>query len=134
SLGFDNDSSCVLQVATENKRLLLPGDIEKTAEKILISNPATNLKADLLIAPHHGSKTSGQTAFIRRVQPQYVLYAVGYRNRYHFPHPSVVQSYRDFGVIQYDTAREGMIQFHVAKQTLFPITFYRRSQAHYWND
>lgn len=133
TLNLDNDSSCVLQIATANKRILLPGDIEKRAEKILVSDPRRDLAADLLVAPHHGSKTSGLRDFINQVHPQYVLYALGYRNRYHFPSPVILQAYRDLGVLQYDTASEGAIQFYVGKNTLLPFSFYRRTQARYWH-
>jgi len=132
-LHLGNDSSCVLQVATQSKRILLPGDIEKPAENILLADPSHDLAADLLVAPHHGSKTSGLREFIGRVHPQFVLYAVGYRNRYHFPSPGVMASYRDFGVLQYDTVSLGAMQFAMGKNDLLPTEFYRLSHQRYWN-
>lgn len=133
-LNLNNDSSCVLQVATQTQRLLIPGDIEKTAEKVLLANSAASLAADVLVAPHHGSKTSGLRTFAGRVHPQYVLYAIGYRNRYHFPYPGVVATYRDFGAIQLDTSTLGALQFMMGKDKLVPLTFYRHAHKHYWNN
>lgn len=132
-LNLGNDSSCVLQVEARGKRILLAGDIEKSAEKFMLSNPENDLAADILVAPHHGSKTSGLREFIGRVHPQYVLYAVGYRNRFHFPHPGVVQTYQDWGAVQYDTVLSGTIQFRIRKNGLLPPDLYRRSQGRYWN-
>lgn len=95
NLNLDNDSSCVLLVTNKaNKSILLTGDIEKFAEKYLIQNDIKKLSADILIAPHHGSKTSVVDEFIEWVNPHYVLFPVGYRNRYHFPHQNVVEKYQ----------------------------------------
>ncbi len=132
-LNLDNDSSCVLLVATKTKRLLLPGDIEKAAEKVLLASSPNTLSAAILVAPHHGSKTSGLRAFVGRVHPQYVLYAIGYRNRYHFPYPGVVATYREFGAIQLDTSALGAIQFVMGRDSLYPLEFYRPSHQRYWN-
>jgi competence protein ComEC len=132
-LDLDNDSSCVLQVTTQSKRLILPGDIEKAAERVLLANPGLDLSADLLVAPHHGSKTSGLRDFIGRVHPQYVLYAIGYRNRYHFPYPAVMATYKEFGAIQLDTVIMGAIQFEMGKKYLSPPKGYRPSHQSYWN-
>jgi competence protein ComEC len=131
-LNQGNDSSCVLQITASQKRVLLTGDIEKTAELSLLSNPKLNLAADILVAPHHGSKTSGLREFIGRVHPQYVLYALGYRNRFHFPHPAVVKAYQDWGVIQYDTASSGAIQFTLRKGLLQAPRRYRVLHKRYW--
>jgi len=93
-IDYNNDSSCVLKIDNGIHSTLLTGDIEKYAEEKLLANNLNNLSADLLVAPHHGSKTSGLLKFIEAVHPSYVLYATGYKNRYHFPHPSVVETYR----------------------------------------
>ncbi len=133
-LNLGNDSCCVLQIKTQQKTILLPGDIEKKSEKFLLSYFANQLAADLLVAPHHGSQTSGLPAFIAQVHPEYVLYAIGYRNRYHFPHPKVRQTYQQLGVLQYDTVSQGAIQFEMGKDYLFPSLFYREMKRRYWND
>jgi len=132
-LNQGNNSSCVLQIAASDHRVLLTGDIEGPAEKELIAEYGADLAADILVAPHHGSKTSGLRDFIGRVHPHYVLYATGYRNRYHFPHPSVVQTYQEWGAVQYDTVSAGAIEFRVGKQGLKP-SLYRQQNRRYWND
>ncbi|WP_070988680.1 DNA internalization-related competence protein ComEC/Rec2 [Halofilum ochraceum] len=84
-----NDASCVLRIDAPGGSLLLPGDIESTAEWRLLAR-GTELDADVVVAPHHGSLTSSTPAFVRAVDPDHVLYAVGYRNRWDFPRPEVV--------------------------------------------
>ncbi len=84
-----NDASCVLRIDAPGGSLLLPGDIEATAEWRLLAR-GTELAADVVVAPHHGSLTSSTPAFVRAVDPEHVLYAVGYRNRWDFPRPEVV--------------------------------------------
>ena len=93
-LNFNNDSSCVLRITSNNQHILLTGDIEKFAELELVKSNAEDLPADILIAPHHGSKTSALDEFIQHVRPHYVLFPVGYRNRYHFPNIDVKEKYR----------------------------------------
>ncbi|HVE44405.1 MAG TPA: DNA internalization-related competence protein ComEC/Rec2 [Gammaproteobacteria bacterium] len=119
-LGLDNDSSCVLRVSNGRWGILLPGDIEKLAENRLLALSPDLLKADILIAPHHGSKTSGVSDFINAVHPRYVLYATGYHNRYHFPHEQIVHAYADIGAVQLDTTTSGSIQFMLSQQSDSP--------------
>ena len=80
----DNDASCVLRVSANGHALLLPADIEKGAEARLMANPAA-LRAEVLLAPHHGSKTSSTEAFVQAVNPDVVIFPAGYAN--HFRHP-----------------------------------------------
>jgi len=132
TLNQGNNSSCVLKISTEKQHILLTGDIEKEAEKFLIASTPEKLSADILVAPHHGSKTSGLREFIEDVHPQYVLYATGYQNRYHFPHASVVETYRTIGAIQYETATAGDIQFKVNKDASLLLSL-SRANHHFWN-
>jgi competence protein ComEC len=130
-LGQGNNSSCVLLVTSGRQKILFTGDIEKPAEKVLLK-AATDFSATILIAPHHGSKTSALKNFVTRVDPHYVLFATGFRNRYHFPHVSVVRTYRELGSMQLNTAQTGAIQFQL--DTSLPPDLYRISRKHYWNN
>lgn len=133
-LNRGNDSSCVLRIEGGNQVILLTGDIEKNAEQDLL-NFNRRLAATILIAPHHGSKTSGLKEFIQAVNPRWVIYATGYRNRYHFPHASVVRTYTDIQAKQFATADTGMMQFKLEKENKFPsIELYRLTHKRYWMD
>lgn len=129
-----NDSSCVLRISSGDKHILLTGDIEKFAEKYLVETESQNLRADILVAPHHGSKTSAEMGFLECVKPQYVLFPIGYRNRYHFPHPSVLAKYDTLNVKKFDTANAGAIQFLVKMNdaTIQDPILYRKQQHHFW--
>jgi competence protein ComEC len=134
-LGFDNDSSCVLKVSSGNKSILLTGDIEKSAEKYLVQYEKNNLHADILVAPHHGSKTSADANFISLVNPTYVLFPVGYRNRYHFPNKQVVERYRKLGIAMYGSVEGGAIQFILSPDKALSLpSQYRLLRIRYWNE
>jgi competence protein ComEC len=125
-LNLNNDSSCVLKINTQSKTILLTGDIQKVAEKYLIQT-STELKSDIVVAPHHGSKTSAQDDFLQAVNPSIVIFSTGYRNRYHFPNKDVVAKYQLLNSSQFITAKSGAIEFK-------PDTFlYRNKISKYWN-
>ncbi|MFQ5642969.1 MAG: DNA internalization-related competence protein ComEC/Rec2 [Thiogranum sp.] len=112
--GKGNNNSCVLRIETAGGRvLLLPGDIERGVERQLVADYAPQLAAHVLVAPHHGSRTSSTAAFVDAVRPDYVLFPVGYRNRFGFPVTDVVARYRRAGARILDTARSGAIHMRL---------------------
>ncbi len=126
-----NDSSCVLRVQVGEHRLLLPGDIEARSERRLLAS-GQDLRADILVAPHHGSLTSSTPAFIEAVAPRWVLFPVGYRNRWNFPRPEVVQRYEERGIVRMDTARHGAIQLHLEPGREPDPQAWRLQRRRYW--
>lgn len=108
-LGQNNNSSCVLRVSVGQQSVLLTGDIEKPAENFLVHQNPSALTATVLIAPHHGSRTSSSPAFIQAVNPRYVLFPVGYQNRYHFPSAQVMQRYQQLPAQTWLLAETGAI-------------------------
>ncbi len=91
-----NDTSCVLRIVSAYGSILLPGDIEKRSESRLLQSSG-NLRTDILIAPHHGSRTSSTPGFVHAVAPGLTVFSVGYRNRFGHPHPVVSARYRQAG-------------------------------------
>ncbi len=132
--GGGNNASCVLRVESDGGALLLTGDIERRAERELLATAPSRLAAEILVAPHHGSKTSSQARFIAAVDPDYVLFPVGYRNRFSHPHPKVVQRYREMGVRMLDSASHGAIRFRLAREGVSAPLSYRLLARRYWND
>jgi competence protein ComEC len=129
--GEQNDHSCVLRVEAGGESLLLTADIEAPAEQALLDSGEV-LAADILLAPHHGSKTSSTTPFVEAVSPQMVLFAVGYRNRYGFPHDEVVQRYRDSGARLIRNDQTGALSLMLG--TAEPeLQAYRRTQRRIWH-
>ncbi len=128
-----NNDSCVLAVQAGTARLLLSGDIEAAAEARLLRHGTDPLAADLLVVPHHGSRTSSTTAFVRAVAPDYALFATGYRNRYHFPYPGVVARYVAIHARVLDTARTGALVFRLGPKGLSTPRRTRVFQRRYWH-
>ena len=97
-----NALSCVLRISGSASSALLAGDIERAQEAELVdrmtqSEGASGLRSTVLLAPHHGSKTSSSAEFLAAVQPAVVLVQSGYRNRYGHPAPEVMARYRALG-------------------------------------
>ncbi len=126
-----NNGSCVLVVRSRHGNVLLPGDIEKRAEQYLLARHDGRLAADILVAPHHGSKTSSHEDFVVIVRPAHVLFPVGYRNRYRHPYPAVVQRYAEIGARLYDSASAGALEFVLDDQGIRGSA-YRDTHRRYW--
>ncbi|MBS3732682.1 MAG: DNA internalization-related competence protein ComEC/Rec2 [Desulfobacterales bacterium] len=91
-----NNCSIVVKVSYRDRSVLFPGDLEKCAESELIKQAARDMDADILIAPHHGSKSSSGRDFIAAVDPDTVIIPV--RQSYQgLPSPEVVERYRQQG-------------------------------------
>ena len=112
-----NAMSCVLRISTPHQSALLAGDIEQAQEARLVRNHQTGanvtesgvLKSDVLLVPHHGSKTSSSAAFLDAVQPQFAVVQAGYRNRYGHPAASVLKRYNERNIKVLDTAHCGAL-------------------------
>ena len=127
----ENNLSCVLQVRTQHQSFLLTGDIETPAEQRLIARYARELHSDVLLVPHHGSKTSSSPGFIASVQPHIAVFPVGWRNRYHFPNPHVLRRYQQAGIRLFSTASSGAITFDSQTGN---ITAFRDEIVHFWDN
>lgn len=133
--GSGNDLSCVLKVTGTGGSVLFPGDIEKAGERALLEDGAPRLAAQVLVAPHHGSNSSSTPAFVKAVDPRYVVFSTGYRNRFHFPRPRVVARYRRLGARVFDTSHAGAVTFVVGPRTGVRLADrYRVRRAHPWTD
>jgi len=129
--GTGNNRSCVLQIDTGGIAILLPGDIERAAEQALLARAQLTPVA-ILLAPHHGSRTSSTAAFIERLQPRYVVFSTGYLNRFHHPSSDVVERYNKQGARLLDTAYGGAITFVIERGRVAQITQQRQTSSHYW--
>jgi competence protein ComEC len=128
----ENNHSCVLRVSVGRHAVLLTADIERDGEGELLASTEA-LRADILVAPHHGSKTSSSEDFLNAVQPQWVLFPVGYRNRYGFPHSEVVARYAERGVATRRTDTEGALQFELRPDGISSLGGYRRRHKRLWH-
>jgi competence protein ComEC len=128
-----NALSCVLKISTSHGSVLLPADIEKQSEYQLLGRAGHALASTVLVAPHHGSKTSSTDEFVHQVNPRLVIFTVGYRNRFGHPKDAVVERYRALGsrLLRSDADGGVLLRFgenDVAVETSRAL--YRR----YWHD
>jgi len=128
----DNNNSCVLKVKTKQGAILLTGDIEAVAENWLVENKANKLASDILISPHHGSKTSSSILFLSHVEPRIVLIASGYKNRFSFPHQEVLTRYDKINAIWMNTADDGAIVIKM-RSGIKTVRRLRVEHSKYWN-
>jgi competence protein ComEC len=103
-----NNSSCVLLISWRNQTILLPGDIEQSVEQQL---QIDSVPITVLVAPHHGSKTSSTDQFVVLVRPAHVVFSSGYRHQFGHPHSSVVKRYQSVASQLWRTSEQGAISF-----------------------
>lgn len=111
-----NNSSCVLQISNGAGKLLLTGDIEMLAEYYLLATYKEQLRSDVIIIAHHGSKTSSTDSFIKQVAPSYGVISAGFDNRYHFPHSNTLNTLSKYRVKVFNTMDCGMVSFNFTRK------------------
>lgn len=122
-----------MRVSAAGHRFLLAGDIEALAEAELLRQDAQALRAEVLLVPHHGSRSSSTAAFVAAVAPRYALVSAGYRNRFGHPHPAVVERYAARGTQLLNTAYEGAIRMRVAEDgSLEQPVGWRSHRPRFW--
>ncbi len=109
----DNDASCLLKVSTSQASILVPGDLTEKMERQLVDKQASQLKADLLIAGHHGSQTSTSQAWLEMVSPKEVVISSGFANRFDFPSLTVIDRLKHQQIPWRNTACDGAIQYKI---------------------
>jgi competence protein ComEC len=124
-----NAMSCVLRVSNGSRSALLAGDIELAQEQRLVAQGA-NLRADLLLVPHHGSKTSSSAAFLDAARPALALVQAGYRNRFGHPAPPVLARYRERGIAVFASPQCGAATW--TSQRPEQLVCERQAAPRYW--
>ncbi len=134
-----NNHSCVLRISSAAGSVLFTGDIEIATEKRLLKAALSTasgiiLSADVLVVPHHGSKTSSSVAFIDAVHPKIAIISAGYRNRYRLPSKKILSRYQHRNISLWITGHAGAVSMEfVPGRGLIKLDAYRRSHHHYWN-
>ncbi|WP_104657910.1 DNA internalization-related competence protein ComEC/Rec2 [Ralstonia insidiosa] len=128
-----NARSCVLRISNGRHAALLTGDIEAPQEAALVaSETPERLMADILLVPHHGSKTSSSGAFLDAVSPQVAVFQVGYRNRYGHPHRQVWQRYVARDIERLRTDQTGAVVIETRGDAL-EVQTARSMRPRYWS-
>jgi competence protein ComEC len=125
-----NARSCTLRISNGRRTVLLAGDIEAPQEAALLARARDRLRADVLLAPHHGSGTSSTLAFLQAVRPDVAIFQVGYRNRYHHPKAEIYDRYGTLGAERLRTDEAGALTLDIGDDIV--RHGYRTDHARYW--
>ena len=126
-----NNGSCVLQITAGSQTILIPGDIERLVETRLVETVA--LQASILIAPHHGSRTSSSPLFVAGMQPRFVVFSSGYLNRFGHPAAEVVNRYEKVPSRLLNTAQSGAVTFTISPRGEIELGEYRLKKRRFWS-
>jgi competence protein ComEC len=128
-----NAQSCVLRVRHPAATLLLAGDVEAAQERRLVELfGAHGLAADVLLVPHHGSRTSSTEGFVDAVSPRWAIVQAAYRSRFGHPHPAVVERYLRRGIELLRSDADGAIQLRLSARGAPRVIRARHEPARYW--
>jgi competence protein ComEC len=125
-----NNLSCVLRVTAGGRSMLLTGDIEKPAEAALVARGG--IRSDVLLVPHHGSRTSSTAEFLDAVKPSIGIVPVGYRSRFGHPHRDVLARYARSGIRLHRTDLEGAVTVRLGAGGI-AVETERAARARYWH-
>ena len=128
-----NDLSCVVRIDSMYGSALLTGDLEARGEAELLRKNAP-LAADVLVVPHHGSRTSSTVDFIAAVAPDVAVFTPGYRNRFGHPRPDIVERYALYGSTLYRTDYDGAVMFRFAADATREPRVQRLVSRRYWRE
>jgi competence protein ComEC len=128
-----NDLSCVLKITAGRRSMLLTGDIERAAELDLVRRSGSALRADVLLVPHHGSRSSSTDELLAAVRPALAVAPVGYRNRFGHPNAEVLERYRAAGIAMRRTDLDGAVSVALQADRLEMRTE-RQLRRRYWHD
>ncbi|HEX7370727.1 MAG TPA: ComEC/Rec2 family competence protein, partial [Rhodanobacteraceae bacterium] len=129
-----NDAGCVLLVTGKAGRLLLPADtssrVEPDIARAVPAGPPL-----VLVAPHHGSKTSSSRAYLEALQPRFAIASTGYLNGYHHPASVIAARYKTLGIPLLNTPATGAVRFAFPADAAPRVAAEERvRQARYWRE
>src|SRR6185295_18884591 len=119
-------------ISTAGASVLLAADIEQKSEFELLNTVPAKLRAQVLLVPHHGSRTSSSPQFVEQVNPDIVLVAAGYRNRFGHPRDDVLDRYRALGSRIYRTDHDGALLVEIGGEAV-KVQRYRALYRRYWH-
>ena len=89
---------------------------------------------NVLLTPHHGSKSSSTPQFVEAVKPQIAIHAAGWRSHYRHPGPEIVERYAETGADQYTTGVGGAIRvWRDPVSGQLRVEAWRENAARWWN-
>lgn len=128
-----NAMSCVVRMQAGDTRLLLTGDIPLAVETALV-DAGTDLRADWLMVPHHGSRSSSGAALLGAAGARIASVQAGYRNRFGHPDPQVQRRYADHGAQLVRSDHAGAVQWRFAPRAQPRMQAWRATAVRYWHN
>lgn len=111
-----NDRSLVIKLTYQGKSFLFPGDLEKAGEDAVRLSAGADLRSDVLLAPHHGSRTSCSWSFLQQVRPRVCVISAGLGNPWAAPSMGVVKRLESLGCRIFRTDRDGAVEIIVQQE------------------
>ncbi len=130
-----NDASCVLRVQAGDQVMLVTGDLGRAHERALVRyHGDEKVRADILIAGHHGSHHSSDPQFLAAVNPDWLIFSAGFRNRFGMPHADVLERVAQYTQAKpLNTACTGAIEFILNQQPGLVPVLWRQQQARWYH-
>jgi competence protein ComEC len=127
-----NQKSCVILAQIGATRALLTGDVPAREEAAMVAASGAALRAQVMVAPHHGSKTSSSEVFVGAVAPRWVSVQAGYRSRFGHPHPDVVARYARHAAQIVRSDWSGAARWRFGPDGSVALEQWRLDHARYW--
>jgi competence protein ComEC len=127
-----NSKSCVVLAELGAIRVLLTGDVPAREEAGMVAAFGSGVAAQLVVAPHHGSKTSSSEVFVSAVHPRWVSVQAGYRSRFGHPHPDVVARYARHGAQVVRSDWSGAARWRFGGDGSVALEQWRLDHRRYW--
>ena len=131
---LENDRSCVLKLKVAGRTVLIPGDVERQGEFAMLNyarQQGVLQQVDVLLAPHHGSRSSSTLVLTERAEKAVVIVSAGYLNRFGHPHRQVLRRYTERRTRLFNTAMHGMVSVFIDNKGNIHTESYRRQRRHY---
>ncbi|MBP7370812.1 MAG: DNA internalization-related competence protein ComEC/Rec2, partial [Arenimonas sp.] len=128
-----NDRSCVLKIVANGRSVLLTGDISKDSERVLLEKFGSTMQADILLVPHHGSKTSSSIEFLQAVKPKIAIVSSGFQNQFKHPNRTVVERYQQVGAQLVNTVNTGWAELQSTEKGWRWVRRERIDHQKYWH-
>ena len=122
----------MLLIRYRGQTILLTGDISVEVEAQLVARGVLPKSVDVLVAPHHGSRTSSSQAFVDYLSPTHVVYAAGFNHHFGHPAKTVFERYQRSGARAWRTAESGAIIFKWSSDGHVDIYPWRDKSRRYW--
>jgi competence protein ComEC len=116
----ENERSLVARILTEHGVVVITSDIGRPTENRLAR--LGHLGCDVLVVPHHGSRSSTSDGFVDATSPAIALVPAGPGNTYGHPHPETLSRLVARRIPSRVPARDGWCgaRYHEGRWTPFP--------------